>query len=315
MLKITFTGLALFLLSWNIALAEAELPETDAEKAMFAILGGTKNPENIKTFTLKIGDVEISREYEIVGKDAVVDGDIIIESATVVEELRAFSSIEEIEKSTALDDIKKSTLQSKGLAIASAFSGKARHWKDATIPYQISGEVTGSLRNAVIKAMDHWEDKTIVRFVERTAANKNQYPDFVDFVVRKDGRKACSSSYGRVGGRQRVLLMAWCNKAAVIHEIAHAVGLEHEHNRSDRDQYIEYVKARTIVGFRKNYIKKGAAFKAIGDYNCTSITHYPPAAAAIDKTKPNLLPKKCSNFGTKGTLNKGDIEAVAALYE
>ena len=41
-----------------------------------------------------------------------------------------------------------------------------------------------------------------------------------------------------VGGEQKIWLREYCGVGAVIHEIGHAVGLLHEHQRNDRDTYI-----------------------------------------------------------------------------
>ena len=52
----------------------------------------------------------------------------------------------------------------------------------------------------------------------------------------------CSSSIGRVRGRQFISIGRGCEGVGtVIHEIFHALGRWHEQGRPDRDQFVEIV--------------------------------------------------------------------------
>lgn len=66
------------------------------------------------------------------------------------------------------------------------------------------------------------------------------------FIVPLDG---CYSYVGKIGGRQTLSLAADCIADYIIwHEMMHAIGFEHEHQRPDRDSFIRVDYANVIPG-------------------------------------------------------------------
>ena len=56
----------------------------------------------------------------------------------------------------------------------------------------------------------------------------------------------CYSYVGRIGGRQALSIGDSCEvEGIIIHELLHALGRWHEHNRPDRDQYVA-IQTRNI---------------------------------------------------------------------
>lgn len=110
-------------------------------------------------------------------------------------------------------------------------------WFGRTVPYVIDNSVETLRRfiegdTTTTGALQILQEQTHLRFVERS--NQSDYICFVD-------GEACSSPYGRQGGRQHVTLNKHtCDRSdAVVHEIAHAIGMRHEHSRRDRDRFVK----------------------------------------------------------------------------
>nr|CAD2182211.1 unnamed protein product [Meloidogyne enterolobii] len=107
-------------------------------------------------------------------------------------------------------------------------------WPNGRIPYMISSQYTPHERALLAKAVKQYHDRSCVRFVARTPADG----DYL-FVGKVDG---CFSEVGKTSGVQVLSLDNGCmDYSTIIHEIMHVVGFYHEHERWDRDQYIDII--------------------------------------------------------------------------
>ncbi|MGW4381277.1 M12 family metallopeptidase [Kitasatospora sp. NPDC004531] len=164
----------------------------------------------------------------------------------------------------------------------------------------------------------HWQQNTPMKFVTRTTANAKTYPDYVEFQPGVDG--GCNSEVGRFRGRQVVNIQDSdaCDAVELIHEIGHAVGLYHEQERLDRDQYVTVVFENIDPADKHNFqIQKGEnTFGTAYDY--ASIMHY--GMKSYSKNGKNTItPKKKLPaglvLGETTVLSVGDIAAVKAMYK
>lgn len=93
-------------------------------------------------------------------------------------------------------------------------TSQSSRWKNALIPYSISADLPESTRISI--AIREWETKTKLRFVERT--NESDYVEFRSSTL-------CSSSIGKVGGRQYINLSTGENGATLA-----AVAIDRRNN-------------------------------------------------------------------------------------
>ncbi len=109
-------------------------------------------------------------------------------------------------------------------------------WPNAEIPYILSTLYNDNERAVIAHSMDEYHQKTCIRFVPKTAKDK----DYIELTPNDGKNSYCYSHVGRQGGHQYIKMYGECIRAAaMIHELGHVVGFAHEHQRPDRDDHIQ----------------------------------------------------------------------------
>uniref|UniRef100_A0A646QFY2 Metalloendopeptidase n=1 Tax=Hemiscolopendra marginata TaxID=943146 RepID=A0A646QFY2_9MYRI len=187
---------------------------------------------------------------------------------------------------------------------------KTLRWPGGQIPYVIDKSLS-PCTDLIKSAMNEFHANTCIQFTPWAGEN--------DYVCIMSGND-CSSHVGKQGGRQLVSLGVGCRyKGTIMHELMHAIGFHHEHNRPDRDNYI-------IINWRNIEEGEGHNFKILhtnevdlyGDYDLNSIMHYGEEAFAKNKTIPTIKVKsakvRLSGPAEKQKLSQGDIEKIRNMY-
>lgn len=157
-------------------------------------------------------------------------------------------------------------------------------------------------------SMDEIERVTCIRFQPRKYAQ--------DYVNIYSGRY-CRSNLGRTGGPQE-LSLNWktCfDKGIIIHELMHALGYIHMHNRPDRDKYVKIMWKNIDPKWYKEFEKVSPSnFNFLGTpYDYQSIMHY--SAGAFTKNGGlTIITKNSESIGQRFGLSDGDINRINTKY-
>ncbi|XP_060067916.1 meprin A subunit beta-like [Ylistrum balloti] len=141
--------------------------------------------------------------------------------------------------------------------------------------------------------------------------------DYLFITLASDG--VCKTDHiGMAGDRQRLYLTDSCMfKRDIMSLLLLTMGLFHEHQRPDRDQYIQVHMDNVQDAARPMFAKIPASeTDLLGfPYDFESITHFNPYAFAKDHTSPTISAVLSGvSFGNTHTLSYHDVLKVQTLY-
>ncbi|XP_030282262.1 low choriolytic enzyme-like [Sparus aurata] len=176
------------------------------------------------------------------------------------------------------------------------------------IPYIIANHYRSEELDIIKKGIDSFSSSTCIRFLPRTTEK-----DFL-YIQSLNG---CYSYLGRQGYGQIVSLSrSGCVYFGTVqHELLHALGFNHEHCRSDRDQHVQVLLQNVMTGQDFNF-KKVDTLNQGTPYDYSSVMHYGRLAFSKDDHNPTMVavPNSNNEFGTATEMNQNDINRIKLLY-
>uniref|UniRef100_A0A0K0FSA5 Metalloendopeptidase n=1 Tax=Strongyloides venezuelensis TaxID=75913 RepID=A0A0K0FSA5_STRVS len=152
--------------------------------------------------------------------------------------------------------------------------------------FPIKYKIGNYLNNYIIKkALEEIESNTCVKFQEDNLLNINTEGIFFELSTR------CMSYVGleKSNERQTIELSYVCSSGTgyVLHEVGHALGLLHEHTRTDRDKFVNIDFSNIKKGLEINFkIPNGTWYKNYSThYDYGSVMSYRPNEVSISNWK------------------------------
>lgn len=206
----------------------------------------------------------------------------------------------------------------------------AKTWPNGVIPYTIlqpghpdswadNGKDQAAGVATFLAAIHHYHNRTNLMFRPRQAGDTSA----INVGYYTGG---CGSYLGYHGWNDgQTLMLGWCMNYVpfIIHELGHVAGLWHEHQREDRDTYIN-VPENLPQNAAHNFMKATNTDSRGLDYDFASIMHYPMSTSwsgygtvtmTMTEQGLNLYTEQGSpQIGGREELSDLDVQGLNLLY-
>jgi hypothetical protein len=160
------------------------------------------------------------------------------------------------------------------------------HWPNGQVPFYLKPALTAEQRTDFFTVTEYIEAMTSIRF------NESSQPGLFVMGIRKGMLYKKHASYwlpGFQGGN--VLTLNKADAPMILHEITHGLGMWHEHQRNDRDSFVQYQKLNIAAFYEINYWPQPNTMP-VGDFDFESIMLYGSCDGVIN-TWPGFRGESC----------------------
>lgn len=108
-------------------------------------------------------------------------------------------------------------------------------------------------------------------------------------------------------------------KGIAIHELGHALGLQHEQNRCDRDSYIWVYDANVLPDWREQFTRQCSGYSLVAEYDESSVMHYQYDSSSANgnwtmESKRGRTYEMGSGMYTNHEMSWNDVYSVQWMY-
>lgn len=196
-------------------------------------------------------------------------------------------------------------------------------WPQGKLPYCYAPDISQASMRAFEEAVEHVRGTAVKTCIEFTrteaAADGNRCAERGSLFVQSREAGMCWSDVGyRSGGIQLNLGKGCETKGIAVHELGHALGMDHEQSRPDRDKYVEILQENIKDGMADQFEINPNAY-ADDPYDYMSIMHYSAFTFSKQRgSKKTIRAKKGVNvdsvLGQSMGLSNLDVKQLGAMY-
>ena len=154
--------------------------------------------------------------------------------------------------------------------------------------------------------------------VLETRAAKSTDADYIQI----EQNKGCHSHVGKQGGAQEVSIGLGCEHVGLVtHELMHAAGFYHEHERIDRDTFVTVHLANIMEEDARNFqiYESHDASGLKAPYDLCSIMHYGPNISSMNNKSTITVNEEYGQsnctIGQRKGFSEIDIKKINTLYK
>lgn len=148
-------------------------------------------------------------------------------------------------------------------------------WPDGVVYYEFDDNVTQANRIEMLSAMSEWTSVANVTF----RPGRGRINNIAQIYIHIQNSTQNNSAVGVVPFGQVMNIHNWENRFVMVHELGHALGLFHEHNRRDRDNFVT-INTNNIQDDMEHNFELEDDSGSYGPYDFDSVMHYSQCAFA-----------------------------------
>lgn len=264
---------------------------------------GYKDPKGVHAF-IRYQDTFLPVQGSVIDGNVVFEGDMVLgplweirSKLRLIQALGGFDRVNELVQAYNYWVNAKGVVPEISPALAEILGHRdaAEPWPDSKVYYSLEVD-DDDFRGMVEKALGQWSDDTGITFVKSDSASRR-----IRFVLAAADCSWDSKSQ-----------LASVRRSCVKHEIGHALGLLHEHTRSDRNSHIKVfpdnILTKRCYAFEPNKIETARC----GPYDFSSVMHYGSADFSCNGS-PTMKSITGMLLASGNDISAGDKVAVKTI--